>query len=235
MIRQHFLALQIVQEILGKEKTTAHPIQQTLITSMQTFSDSSKRVNVCVVCFCEEHDLLSQWRGYSGGSYGYSLGFDTDSLNNLASSRNFVLGRCIYDQADQQRIVREICDRCLNSAITDTLALLAEFTESIIEVGVFFKDASFKEENEWRLVSKPINAAELHFQPGKSMIRPYYKFGFSDAAIVEGATVGPCPHLALSVNAVSSFLRKENTKRRLSPRSPEPPSVRWSKIPYRDW
>jgi len=201
---------------------------------MENFANASKNVNVCVVCFCKEHDLLSQWRGYSGGSYGYSIGFDTDSLNNLASRRKFVLGGCIYCKADQQRIVREICDRCLNSAMTDTIALLAEFTESIIAVGAFFKDASFKQEDEWRLVSKPINAAELHSQQGKSMIRPYCKFGFSDAAIVEGVTVGPCPHPQLSVNTVASFLWKENTKGRLSPRL-GPLPVRRSEIPYRDW
>jgi hypothetical protein len=100
---------------------------------MKTWANASKNVNVCVVCFCKDDDLLSQWRGYSGGSYGYSLGFDTDNLNNLASSRNFVLGPCIYDRADQERIVREICDRYLNTAITDTSGLLAEFTRFIVE------------------------------------------------------------------------------------------------------
>jgi hypothetical protein len=32
-------------------------------------------VNVCVVCFCRNGDLLSQWRAYSGG-YGFSIGFN---------------------------------------------------------------------------------------------------------------------------------------------------------------
>jgi hypothetical protein len=30
---------------------------------------------ICVSCFCEDGDLLSQWRGYAGDGYGYSLAF----------------------------------------------------------------------------------------------------------------------------------------------------------------
>lgn len=38
-----------------------------------------------VACFCTRADLLSQWRGYSAGKVGYSLGVDFRQLNFLSS------------------------------------------------------------------------------------------------------------------------------------------------------
>jgi hypothetical protein len=35
--------------------------------------------SICITCFCEHGDLLSQWRGYTGGGYGYSLTFGHQS------------------------------------------------------------------------------------------------------------------------------------------------------------
>ena len=37
-------------------------------------------INVFSVSFCEDDDLLSQWRGYNGGSYGYCIGFQSAAL-----------------------------------------------------------------------------------------------------------------------------------------------------------
>lgn len=134
---------------------------------MRTLANASRDVNVCVVCFCKERDLLSQWRGYSSGSYGYSIGFNTDKLNNLASSSNFVLGYSIYDKAHQQNIVKEICDYYLQGSITDSLALISKFTASIIESGAFFKDASFSEEAEWGLF--PAHRGKKTSLPGRKI------------------------------------------------------------------
>jgi hypothetical protein len=62
--------------------------------------DRITKVNIFVACFCEQSDLLSQWRGYSHGSYGYSVGFNAGKLALRATSGSFpfFLGKCIYDQ-----------------------------------------------------------------------------------------------------------------------------------------
>jgi hypothetical protein len=231
------VVFQMAEDVLKNEESNAPDLsrRKQLANLMRTCSRASRDVNVCVVCFCKERDILSQWRAYSGGSYGYSIGFETDKLKNLTSISNFILGSCIYDKANQERIVKEICDRYLEGSITDTGALISEFTESLIELGAFFKDVSFSEEAEWRLVSKPMNARELHFRPGKSMIVPYCKLGLHDGSVIEGVTVGPCPHMQLSVNAVSSFLLKENIGKPAGSPPTMLPVVRWSPIPYRDW
>jgi hypothetical protein len=43
---------------------------------------SLSQFRMFITCFCEEGDLLSQWRGY-GIDQGYSLGFDTIKLKEL--------------------------------------------------------------------------------------------------------------------------------------------------------
>ncbi|MGQ1796999.1 DUF2971 domain-containing protein [Kocuria oceani] len=50
-----------------------------MITPLKQAIFSSRESSVFVSCFCEEGDLLSQWRGY-GSPGGYSLGFDYQSL-----------------------------------------------------------------------------------------------------------------------------------------------------------
>jgi len=37
-------------------------------------------VNLFVACFCEQGDLLGQWRGYSGENHGYSLGMNSFAI-----------------------------------------------------------------------------------------------------------------------------------------------------------
>jgi sulfur relay (sulfurtransferase) complex TusBCD TusD component (DsrE family) len=231
------VVFQMADEVLKNEESNAPDLsrRKQLANLMRTVTRANREVNVCVVCFCKEWNLLSQWRAYSGGGYGYSIGFETKKLNSLASSSNFILGSCIYDKTYQQSIVKEICDRFLGGSITDTDALISDFTDSIIELGAFFKSESFSEEAEWRLVSKPINARALHFRPGKSMIIPYWKLGLHDSSVIEGVTIGPCPHMRLSLNAVFSLLLKENIGKPTGSPPTVLPVVRCSPIPYRDW
>jgi hypothetical protein len=43
-------------------------------------------------CFCENGDLLSQWRGYAGGVGGYSIGFTAHNWTQTQSWGGFGLG-----------------------------------------------------------------------------------------------------------------------------------------------
>jgi hypothetical protein len=43
-------------------------------------------IDLYVSCFCEDGDLLSQWRGYSRGAGMYAIGFASGSLHNPTSA-----------------------------------------------------------------------------------------------------------------------------------------------------
>jgi hypothetical protein len=72
-------------------------------------------------------DKLSQWRAYSKGSAGFSIGFDKGSLQNYIESpgpsrEGFVLlaGNCSYDEEEHRRILEKEAAN-VNSAIIEIL------------------------------------------------------------------------------------------------------------------
>src|SRR5438067_10707873 len=56
----------------------------TLFRSLEGF----RRTNICVASFCEENDLLSQWRAYGNDGRGISLGFGSAGLRALARDKD---------------------------------------------------------------------------------------------------------------------------------------------------
>ena len=136
--------------------------------------------NVFVTSFSKRADLLSQWRAYSGGSGGYSIGFKPGFLR--AAGEHFLKGRpdgfhmdadtllsCIYFYGNEKRSleneVESLVSSYLNSTassagrpiVSGTEGFLHPFaiaTEHFIRLGMrsaITKDYGFHEEAEWRL------------------------------------------------------------------------------------
>ncbi len=114
--------------------------------------------------FCEEGDLLSQWRAYRGKGGGYSIGFDFFHILRRLN-RNCVLRRVIYDETEQIRLVDSTIDAFLSTLLLQTKgksiedvtatflpALCMAFYSTIGEYMFSFKHPNFHEEKEWRLI-----------------------------------------------------------------------------------
>jgi hypothetical protein len=88
-------------------------------------------------------------------------------------------------------------------------------------------------------VSAPVKAGDLYFRTGKSMIVPYSRrFSFSSDSSdvpIENVTVGPCPHMKLSQDAIFLFLLREQIGKKTGAGVVVAPAVYRSMIPYRDW
>lgn len=70
-----------------------------------------------IACFCEQGDLLSQWRGYGGGAPAFSLGLDLSSLATFGHlGPNTYLRKVVYAKAEQEREVRAITQDWLAAA-----------------------------------------------------------------------------------------------------------------------
>ena len=188
---------------------------------------------LCTICFCSNGDLLSQWRGYSGGSYGFSIGFDLTILRSVGSRCGFDLQRCIYKKAVQSQIIKELCENYLSDEILNSYELsdiVRDFARALRMFGAFFKHPAFSEEEEWRLVSiPPIRNDQLLFREGKSLITPYGTMTIGQGAISH-VYVGPCPHMELSMSSVRTLLSKH---RAFSPSGIG--RVDPSLIPFRHW
>jgi len=199
-----------------------------------------KNVNISVACFCSDGDLLSQWRGYAGGNYGFAIGFKTDKLREYGNKAKFSLRRCIYDKDLQENIIREISEHYLRDAIINGHpqdSVISGFLHAIITCGALFKNSLFSEEKEWRLISPPIETGDLQSRQGRSMIIPYVGISLHASSFdtpIDHVVVGPCPHKELSVGSVETLLMRE----KIGEQTVAPPGVRAkvapSAIPYRD-
>ena len=202
-------------------------------------------VNIFVACFCEKPDLLSQWRGYSGETYGYSLAMHGTKLKSAAEKSGFSLAKCIYDRTRQIEIMDQLISHCLDIAKQGDMQ--TEFERGLLLVSAFFKDPTFVEEQEWRIVSKvkSITDKMVGFREGKSMLTPYFRvpIGEGSDSVLEAATVGPCPHMEQSQSATAMIFLRYGLAKTVNANAPGVvgtnartwPEVYSSKVPYRNW
>jgi len=130
-----------------------------------------------VACFCEEEDLLSQWRGYRASETGYSLGMDLSTLATFEDlPPNTYLRKIVYDSAEQREEVRDVVEvwlRTAESLLEPERGLRAEdvfpypaiwaLQEALAEHHLCFKHPAFAEEREWRLIKLVDVREELRF------------------------------------------------------------------------
>ena len=155
-----------------------------------------------VVSFCEQGDLLSQWRGYGPQGSGYSVGFWSSALLAAAGRKESnYLGACTlrrvkYRNDEKVEMVRKRIDilRESLSPVADQLLSLSDVERShydgfLLQVGsslnptfALMKNAAFEAENEWRLVRTlgriPVpseQASPVHVRPVKGRLAPYVK------------------------------------------------------------
>jgi hypothetical protein len=179
-------------------------------------------------------DLLSQWRAYCPDQRGVSVGFSRTRLANAATG--FRLVRCIYKQAKQRAVLRDLLSEFTADVTGATdrkqvATAIATTVRKFKQLAPALKHPSFSEEREWRLVGSLLSsgADDLSFRPGRSMLLPYIPVSlpFEDDAIrVERIIVGPTPHPELAANAVVNLLRIRGIRR-----SP----VTNATAPYRSW
>lgn len=105
----------------------------------------SEWLQIFVVCFCEEGDLLSQWRGY-GQTAGYALGFDREALDASTGERD-TLRRVVYGDAAAPQLtamIETIIDHPPMAHAGSRGILLAE--HEVVPMVVHVKDSAFEEE-----------------------------------------------------------------------------------------
>jgi hypothetical protein len=173
-----------------------------------------------MACFCEEGDLLSQWRGYgSGGMGGYALGLDAKQIGSRFGERtpeqDLELFRVIYDPIIQKRLIdsiisrtfdvlRSIQDRHGQNAAWAAMFVCTTFAQrQLTNCLICFKSPAFSEEKEWRVVHvEPRNgAAEINVRITATNIIPYVTLDLSPQAgpfhnrvPLTKVIYGPSPH-----------------------------------------
>lgn len=111
-----------------------------------------------VVSFCEEDNVLSQWRAY-GGTSGFSIGFrglSTDSLNCMAGAEMWLV-KVEYDLPKQRESLRKCLDSAYNILQGDPANVYGvRLASTVLYVLISrwacsVKHKAFREEQEWRI------------------------------------------------------------------------------------
>lgn len=211
-----------------------------ILQDMEDGLDGIESMNVCVCSFSEERDSLSQWRAYGGHSSGFSIGFEGAFLSEVAGLKEWYLAPCIYDPKVQSELVSALVQEVIEENVARES--LEKTEGAIISPGgnlnaylhryaPILKDYSFRDEREWRLISRPLNCRSdaFSFREGSSMLIPFYKFPLVDSEghfRLHEVVVGPTPHPKQSVMSARSFLVRHFQR---------DVSVDPSKVPYRSW
>lgn len=171
--------------------------------------DSLSAVDFFSVSFCEEGNILSQWRAYSA-SGGFSIGWDTGALQDAAEEMKGQLLKVVYDESEQNNMIADAClqiekvvqkyKKELIQADNTNLPSVEEniplkwreyFLSIFYRFALHFKRPEFREEREWRLVfnerlipfgetnNEPCDA--INFRERRGHISPFYEFDLKRA------------------------------------------------------
>jgi hypothetical protein len=172
-------------------------------------------------------NLLSQWRGYSVHGKGVSLGFNPRVILECASGQGFHVGRCIYDTAEQHRLIEQIVDSVEQTAgelsreqrQPQPGAVFEHVEEDLLRIAAILKHPAFEEEQEWRLVSPVIRSPgnpAVNFREGSSMLVPYYAFGLVSPGraglSLDHVYLGPTGNRELSMTSLELYLARNHAR-----------------------
>jgi hypothetical protein len=231
------IAMQVIEETWGNmrgmgpwEKVLVQHLVHLFNTPLHSFGQPF------IASFCEEGDLLSQWRAY-GQASGFSLAFrplSQDDEVKLLCKHGFrtMVKRVIYEPNKQRARLRFLLRRLIklvNGFSFKTTS--SEGTAAHVELSVLLilemtdwacavKHESFSEEKEWRIVTypkgatltgvNPANFEGVSVRPTSKLLLPYM--------IVEppsgkrlpliGVRCGPSQFQEQSARAMNILLRK---------------------------
>lgn len=199
---------------------------------------------VFAVSLSEHGNLLSQWRAYSPVGKGVSAGFDRHIFRITALRQGYRLGKCLYDDEIQKRVIQDIFwqiekviiergpenDVGKRASSNSYHGIFEEFEDDLLMCAALLKHPAFREEAEWRAVSSVVKRyapSDIQYREGRFCLVPYRQLSLvsekSEEMPFKEVFVGPTPSTEQSIKSLGMFLSNHG----LNPR------VTNSLIPYR--
>ena len=236
---EYIYAFTLTRELCARPDIIPPHMAAAILQSLDNDYRGVEMLSKFITSFSEDGDLLSQWRAYTGGGPGFSLGFEPEGLLTIAERNECLLLKCIYGRDDQVAAVQDLLYQIIDHYCIDPSSgcLPPRFGNSFVralkDLAAAFKDPSFIEEREWRLVTPSLPSAgeHVHFRPGISLLIPYVHVRIADECEpipISSAIVGPTVRPELSrLTLLDAFATYGCTA--ISE------SVINSKSPYRGW
>lgn len=212
-------ALTIAKQIIRRLQKGQSNRETQFLEHMYTRIDTIEDLNLHIISFTANGDLLSQWRAYCPNG-GVSVGFRYNDLQELAKRNKFSIRKCIYDEWIKNEIMGEAVEMHLTLYKEGENAelLLNGFITVLATISPCFKNQAFSEENEWRLVSEPISSLDpnVGVRARTHMMFPYFRFSLDGLPDKKGRRnlsfdrfiIGPSSNSRLSSSAMGYFLNK---------------------------
>ena len=188
-------------EVEGASPESLNLIREVLLQVVESVKQSAMNsVPAFIASFCEDGDLLSQWRGYGRG--GISLGFNFEKMNALHTNQesDYEIIPIEYDSehigerakhgfrlATWKMFADHVGQwNCDEKEIRQRLGESQEWTNLLVGLSIFgsrYKNQAFEAENEWRAIrSAPVWQLkdEFRFRNGGMGVTPYLELDISD-------------------------------------------------------
>ena len=186
-------ASSLVREALQKrrESDSSRLVRDFCDNALTSFN-LAETLSIYVACFCEDGDLLSQWRGYADAGEGYSIGLPGTVLMELGGfGAKFFFGKVEYRKAKQVEIITAVLDQTIaglltltksRKAATQTMKVCCKvFQQSIWFALAVFKSGAFESEKEWRairLLTTTEEKASVRMRTVSGQLVPYIELDF---------------------------------------------------------
>lgn len=166
-------------------------------------------------------------------------------LNSILEPSRFRIAKCLYEADQHFELMNSLLEKMLvtfrrrlpqldtskNHPSQKYHGFLEEFRGDLLQVLSIIKHSAFREEREWRIVSRyfpKYTVPEIKFREGASMLLPYIEIDLgthNEQTLFEEVILGPSPHPHLSIHALSNYLsNKKASNTTIS-----------SDIPFRKW
>ena len=208
---------EIVRIVIEEHLKTADSSKSKnfLSRAAKSIEDLSVDLEYYLACFCKKSDRLSQWRAYGSETGRFCIGFDTERL--FDTDPKTILSRVIYKDDEKQKKIASAINLAIESIVAgdspDFLDQVHEqFMHKITNELCFFKDQSFEEEDEWRIVYASESPTKIYFDTSSGIIKPFVELCFpmskgkcKDLPIVKVIT-GPSKFSSLSKKSARLLL-----------------------------
>jgi hypothetical protein len=157
-----------------------------------------------ITCFCEDGDLLSQWRAY-GSDQGYSLGFDTELLerqdiDTLSPVQYGISTPHVFFENELEYATQPTAHPGVE-AYYSALSLIPRIA--------LVKNPSFSEEKEWRLLKTlefyVQSDYKINFRPSPMGAIGFISIPYKKECLRE-IIIGPGPYSESCLSAVQTML-----------------------------
>lgn len=193
--------------------TTSKPLIEKLLSEFE-------KVETYVASYSTQHDLLSQWRSYSGKKIGYCLGLATNGIATLDNSTP-LLEAVIYRDNQAQQIISKMLNHVdaylQNNQFGEVEIgfLLGIVGTTLANLACTIKHPKFEEENEYRQFYQPDTTSlqlEHKFRIGKFGLTPYIEVPFKEEGRLplDSITIGPCQDSELEVHVIKMLLERHS-------------------------